>query len=83
MNRDGVYNLCNAVILQACTDYISGKYNRKALQDFFHGTWYSMLVRDSIDPDLLIRHLDEEVKQHHGEKRRIHKEHAQLHFGMR
>ena len=80
-NRDGIYNLCNAVILQACIDYISGHYNRKNLEDFFHSSWYSMLVRDSIDPDLLIQHLTEEAKNHG--QRRIHKEYAQLHNGMR
>ena len=61
-NRDGIYNLCNAVVLQACMDYISGQDSRKALEDFLHSSWYSMLVRESIDPDLLIQHLTEEVK---------------------
>ena len=72
--REGIYNLCNAVILQACADYLSGQYSREALEAFFHSSWFLMLVRESIDPDLLIQHLTEEVKNRG--KRRIHKEHA-------
>ena len=79
--KESIYNLCNAIILQACTDYLSGQYSRKALEVFFHSSWYSMLVRESIDPDLLIQHLTEEVNNRG--KRRIHKEHAQLHNGLR
>lgn len=81
MNRDGIYNLCNAIILQACTDYVSGQYKTGPLENFFYSSWYSMLSRERIDPDLLIRHLREE--RDNGKTKRIHKEHAQVHNGMR
>ena len=61
-DRNGILNLCNAVIIQACADYVSGQYSTKALEDFFRSSWYHQLSRESIDLDLLIRHLSNELE---------------------
>ena len=71
---DPYENLGNAVILVACEDYRrtlrghrveQGKTagtSKKELEKFFHSGYFGVLT--SIDPDMLIRKLQEEVGRH-------------------
>lgn len=64
-------NLANAIIEKACDDYIrletTGFYdtcrkpNTLEIIRFFHSQWYKELTK--VDPDYLIRVLDEKIKQ--------------------
>ena len=70
---DPYEELGNAIILQAVKDYrrairrlAKGRRNKEAqimkkdCLTFFHSGWYEMLTQ--VDPDYLIRKLDEEVR---------------------
>lgn len=73
IQEDGYTKLGNAIILQAVKDYRDAlrtlrrnPYHNDAnstkneVERFFHSQWYGMLT--SIDPDMLIRKLKEEVE---------------------
>jgi len=65
-------NLANAIVLQAVKDYRktlrtlslnphnrSAQYERRSIEQFFRSGWFGVLTR--LDPELLIRKLNEEV----------------------
>ena len=65
-------NLANSIILQAAKDYRkalrtlslnphnrSAQYECRSLEQFFRSGWFGVLTR--LDPELLIRKLNEEV----------------------
>jgi len=60
---DPYENLANAIVIQAVSDYRMAKKSRnkrvqaKVLR-FFHSQWFGVLTE--IDPEYLIRRLDEE-----------------------
>lgn len=64
--------LANAIIIQAAKDYrlalrrfrnypnkAAAKNSKRKIEQFFRSDWYGMLT--NIDPDVLIRRLNEEV----------------------
>lgn len=63
--NDGIYNLTNAIVLQACKDYRTAlKWDDRAtireIERFFRSEWYKMLT--TIDGEFLIDKLKKEYK---------------------
>lgn len=62
--------LANAIIITACKDYqyilcggrVYGE-SKRSLEAFFKGEWFSLLARNSIDPDALIKYLNDNAKE--------------------
>lgn len=61
---DPYEELANAIIVQACKDYrlTDNEDGLKEIERFFHSEWFSVLT--SLDPDLLIKKLRKEKRQH-------------------
>ena len=70
IEREGIENLTNAIILQAVKDYrkalkgfsLNGKSSAAVIADcerFFRSDWYKLLT--TVDPEMLILKLNEEV----------------------
>lgn len=70
--NDGYTKLGNAIIIQAAKDYRDvlkklnknsennmAKHMKRQIEDFFHSSLFGMIT--TIDPDMLIRKLNEEV----------------------
>ena len=73
-NLDPYQELANAIVLQAAKDYrdankkLARSRKNRAAQDvhdeclrFFRSKWFSLLTE--VDPEFLIRRLDEEVNE--------------------
>lgn len=63
LGGDPYEKLANAIILQAVSDYRAAKKARNKREQaevlrFFHSQWFGVLTE--IDPEYLIRRLDEE-----------------------
>lgn len=63
--NDGIYNLTNAIVLQACKDYRTAlkwedKPTIREVERFFRSEWYKMLT--TIDGEFLIDKLKKEYK---------------------
>lgn len=66
--------LANAIILQAIDDYYKDVRCRSSIEHWIKSEEYSILSRNCLDADLLIKFLRQEV-QTHGKKKAITKNH--------
>lgn len=65
MDKDW-YMLRDAIIVRACDDYKaafkSGNVREQcAVKRFFFSDWFDLLVLGNVDPNQLIRHLEEGI----------------------
>lgn len=78
LDVETVNNFCNFVVAMACKDYqyilCDGKVqgeSRESLEAFFRSRWFSLLSRDTIDPEVLIKFLNDDAKAHNYDFRKI------------
>lgn len=65
INANGLKLLANAIIKQSCIDYVSFPWNytqRKAIENFFTSEYGKLLLRDTVVPEKVIRHLQEQAE---------------------
>ena len=65
INANGLKLLANAIIKQSCIDYVSCPWNysqRKAIENFFTSEYGKLLLRDTVVPEKVIKHLQEQAE---------------------
>lgn len=56
---DAIKELANAVIIQACRDYLDNRtlISRQSIEDFFCSAWFESLSRGALDSQAIIEYL--------------------------
>lgn len=57
VDNEGIKNLANAVILQACKDF-EDNYMRFDCLVFFKSEWFNILARDAVASRAIIKYLE-------------------------
>ncbi len=77
-NRTGMFEiasseslklLANAIIEQACIDYVKLEFarSRPAIEKFLLSDYGKLLLRDAIEPEIIIKHLRNQLEEvNHG-----------------
>lgn len=73
-----ISNFCNFVIALACKDYqyilcggnVQGS-TKESLEAFFKSQWFSLLSRNTIDSETLIKFLNDDAKSNNYDFRKI------------
>lgn len=70
-NEQGLENLANAIILQACKDYKAALKSKRgatreggsirSIQRFFHSQWFKTLTK--ADPDYIMKEIERQVQE--------------------
>ena len=64
VSRSGLLNLANAIIVQACDDYVDTAYERERnyIERWIRSSDFDLYSRSCVAPELLINHLHELIK---------------------
>lgn len=64
LSRSGLLNLANAIIIQACDDYVDADFERDRpfIEKWIRSGDFDVYSRSCVSPDLLINHLHSLIK---------------------
>lgn len=55
--REGIDNLCTAIIASAVKDVMRGDITQEEFRDFIYSEWAYFLLRGGIDPDIIYKEV--------------------------
>lgn len=73
VSRSGLLNLANAIIVQACDDYVDNAYERERnyIERWIRSSDFDLYSRSCVAPELLINHLQELIKKSSQEVQKV------------